>query len=221
MIADFLSRKFGRKGYWYLLLAPAFIFLLIFMVYPLSATGVLSLFSWDGLGPMDFVGLHNFVKVFSDEVFWTSVWHTVIYSIVVPVVDVGLGLLLAYTVSRRVPGWRVFRIGYYIPAMLSVTVVAKLWVYLYEPNLGAINEVLRHVGLESLTQLWLSDPRLALASVMVVPIWQFLGFPFIVLLAGIESVPQDLQTGHQCWPPICTDKPLPGPRLVSPLQLRW
>jgi len=185
-------RMFGKTGFWYLLLAPACLFLLVFMAYPLAATGVISLFSWDGLNPMKFVGVKNFLGLFRDEVFWMSVRHTVVYSIVVPLLDVGLGLFLAYAVSRRVVGWRVFRLGYYIPAMLSVTVVAKLWVYLYEANLGAINELLRRLGLGMLAQIWLSDIRISLLSVMIVPIWQFLGFPFIVLLAGIESVPQDL-----------------------------
>jgi raffinose/stachyose/melibiose transport system permease protein len=191
-LGDSLRKRINKSGFWYLLLAPACVFLLIFMAYPLMATSVISLFSWDGLKPMKFVGLDNFVRILEDDVFWKSVWHTIAYSIIVPGVDVGLGLVLAYTVSRRVKGWRIFRFGYYIPAMLSVTVVAKLWVYLYEPNLGAINELLRRIGLEALTQIWLSDVHISLLSVMIVPIWQYLGFPFIVLLAGIEGVPQDL-----------------------------
>jgi len=89
-------------------------------------------------------------------------------------------------------GWQVYRIAFFIPVMMSGVVVATLWANMFEYNHGLFNTVLRGIGLDGLAQNWLGDRNVALMSVMLVPIWQSVGFPMIVLLAAIEGIPQEM-----------------------------
>ena len=95
-------------------------------------------------------------------------------------------------ISRRLKGWQVYRIAFFIPVMMSGVVVATLWANMFEFNHGLFNTVLRGIGLDGLVQNWLGDRNVALISVMMVPIWQSVGFPMIVLLASIEGIPQEM-----------------------------
>ena len=162
------------------------------MAYPLADSMLLSFFKWKGLGARKFVGLDNFERLLDDRFFWGATWHTLVFALIVTLGTVGIGYLLATVISRRVPGWRAYRVGYYLPVMLSVVVVAALWVRIYEFNWGLLNTFLRAIGLDVIALPWLADVKYALAAVIVVPIWQYAGFPMIVTLAAIEGIPQDL-----------------------------
>ena len=187
-----LARWWNRVGIWYLFLTPAILLLLIFFAYPLADSLMLSFYKWKGLGARKFVGLDNFEALLDDRFFWGATWHTLVFALVVTLGTVGIGYLLATVISRRVYGWRAYRIGFYLPVMLSVVVVAALWVRIYEYNWGLLNTFLRAVGLDVLALPWLADVKYALAAVIVVPIWQYAGFPMIVTLAAIEGIPDDL-----------------------------
>lgn len=187
-----LARWWNREGIWYLFLAPAVLLLLVFLAYPLADSLVLSFYKWKGLGARKFVGLDNFERLLDDRFFWGATWHTLVFALVVTLGTVGIGYLLATVISRRVFGSGVYRVGFYLPVMLSVVVVAALWVRIYEFNWGLLNTVLRAIGLDVLALPWLADVKYALAAVIVVPIWQYAGFPMIVTLAAIEGIPQDL-----------------------------
>jgi len=185
-------RWWNKQGIWYLFLAPAAVLLVAFMAYPLVQSLHTALFSWNGLQPRKFIGFQNFVELAHDPDFWAALWHTLVFSVVVPVGTVGIGLLLAVAISRRVFGHKVFRVGYYMPVLLAMTVVGILWVRIYEYNWGLLNSLLRLVGLGKLALPWIADIRYSLGSVMAVVIWQYAGFPMVVLLAAIENIPQDL-----------------------------
>lgn len=185
-------RSFRNALPWYLFIAPASLMLLTLMAYPLFDTLRLSLFKWGGLGPQTFIGLRNFSKLFGDEIFWRALGNSFIFAIVVPFFTVSIGLFLGVAISRRLRGWQVYRIAFFIPVMMSGVVVATLWANMFEFNHGLFNTVLRSIGLDALVQNWLGDRNVALISVMLVPIWQSVGFPMIVLLAAIEGIPQDM-----------------------------
>jgi raffinose/stachyose/melibiose transport system permease protein len=184
--------RIGRVLTWYLFLAPAVLLLLALLAYPLIDTIRLAFFEWGGLGPQQFVGLENFQSLVGDDTFWIALRNTFAFAIVVPFGTVLLGFLLAVAISRRLRGWPVYRIAFFIPVMMSGVVVATLWTRMYEFTYGLLNVVLRGIGLGFLAQVWLGDPGTALWSIILVPIWQFMGFPMIVLLAAIEGIPDDL-----------------------------
>ncbi len=185
-------RNFRKVLPWYLFITPASLMLLTLMAYPLFDTLRLSLFKWGGLGPQSFIGLKNFSKLFGDEIFWRALGNSFVFAIVVPFFTVSIGLFLGVAISRRMKGWQVYRIAFFIPVMMSGVVVATLWANMFEFNHGLFNTVLRGIGLDALAQNWLGDRNVALISVMLVPIWQSVGFPMIVLLAAIEGIPQDM-----------------------------
>lgn len=187
-----LVRNFRNALPWYLFIAPASLMLLALMAYPLFDTLRLSLFKWGGLGPQTFIGMRNFSKLFGDEVFWRALSNSLIFAVVVPFVTVSIGLFLGVAISRRMKGWQIYRIAFFIPVMMSGVVVATLWANMFEYNHGLFNTVLRGIGLEGLAQNWLGDRNVALMSIMLVPIWQSVGFPMIVLLAAVEGIPQEM-----------------------------
>ncbi len=185
-------RGWDQHGIWYLFLAPAVLLLLMFMAYPLVESLRLGFFRWNGLKPPRFVGVENFVELAQDRFFWGSLWHTLVFAAVATVGTVAIGFLLAVAISHRVWGWPLFRVGYFLPTMLSLTVAGALWWRIYEFNYGLLNTLLRNIGLEIFALPWLADVRYSLRAIIIVTIWQYAGFPMIVLLAAIENIPQEL-----------------------------
>jgi ABC-type sugar transport system permease subunit len=189
-------RGFGRalreNAHWYAFIAPAVILLVMFMGFPLYRSLELSLFEWKGLLPRHWVGLENFTRLFHDKYFWAALSHTITFAVAATAGTVGLGFLLAVAISRRVPGHRIFRFAFYLPVMLPMTVVAALWARIYEPNFGLLNTMLNGIGLGLLAQPWLGSLDLSLPAIIAVCVWQYAGFPMIVLLAAIEGIPDEL-----------------------------
>ena len=185
-------REVGRNLHWYAFLAPAFVLLVAFMAYPLYKSFELSLFQWKGLLPRKFVGLDNFSDLFADHYFWGALNHTLIFAVVATVGTVGIGFVLALAISRRVPGYGLYRFAFYLPVMLPMTVTAALWVRIYEANFGLLNSALRAIGLGSLARPWLGSLDYSLGSIIAVSIWQYAGFPMIVLLAAIEGISEEV-----------------------------
>ena len=181
----------AKIRFYYALLAPAMLLLVVFMAYPFVDNIRISLLEWDALTAPRWRGLGNYVDALRDPVFYRALWHTLVYSAGGTTATVALGFLVAVGISRRVFGWRIFRFGYFIPVMLAATVTAALWAQLYEYNTGIINEIRERIGLSAIA--WLGDRRYSLVSVMLVSVWGFLGFPMIVILAGLEDIPPDLQ----------------------------
>jgi ABC-type sugar transport system permease subunit len=177
---------------WYVFVAPAVLLILVFMVAPIFEALSLATYQWNGVRPRQYVGLENFADLLDDRFFLGALQHTVLFSITATVGTVTLGLLLAVAISRRVPGSFIFRVLFYLPVMVPITVVGALWVRILEPNFGMLNTFLRGVGLEALAASWLGDANVALAVLIGVTIWQYSGFPMIVLLAAVENISEEI-----------------------------
>jgi len=176
----------------YLFLLPALVIYCVFLVYPMLDSLSISLTNWDGLSPSrSFVGLANYGRIFHDPIAITAFENNLIWTAVTLVVPTILGLLLALGLNRRFRGRTIFRSIFYAPAILPLVGVAGIWSWLYDPNVGLINTTLRHVGLGGLAQSWLGSPSTALPSVMVASIWQSLGFPMVLYLAGLQGIPAE------------------------------
>jgi ABC-type sugar transport system permease subunit len=177
---------------WYLFVAPAIILIVVFMVVPIFEALSLATYQWNGVRPREYIGLENFQDLLTDRFFIGALQHTVLFAILGTVGTVTLGLLLAVAISRRVPGYPIYRVLFYLPVMVPITVVGALWVRILEPNFGLLNTFLRGVGLDSLAESWLGDINIALFVLIAVTIWQYSGFPMIVLLAGIENISEEI-----------------------------
>ena len=190
--AGLRGTRLRAAGTPYLFLLPALVIYCIFLVYPMFDSLAISFTNWDGLAPTrKFVGLNNYRRIFNDPVAVTAFQNNLEWTAVMVVVPTILGLLLALGVNRRFPGATIFRSIFYAPGILPLVGVAALWAWLYDPNVGLINTFLRNAGLGRLAQQWLGLPDTALPSVMAASVWQGIGFPMVLYLAGLQSIPDE------------------------------
>jgi len=178
----------------YLFLAPALVVTTAIVFWPVLQTAWMSLFDYSLLRPNErpFIGLGNFARALGDEVFWISLWQSVIWITACVAGQLLLGLLTGVLLNRSF-WWRgVARALVIIPWALPSVIIALMWSWMYDFNLGLINDLGLRLGLLAEPVPWLAQPRTAFWAVVLVLIWQ--GFPFfaIVVLAGLQSIPKDL-----------------------------
>jgi multiple sugar transport system permease protein/raffinose/stachyose/melibiose transport system permease protein len=140
----------------------------------------------------EFVGLESYAALIADDIFWQAVRNTLVWAGASPLLEVSIALLLALALYARVPGARFFRIAWFTPVLMSYVVVGILWVWIYNYDWGAVNALLRRVGLGELAQAWLGDPATALPSLVFVTTWMWTGFNMVVLLAALHSLPAEV-----------------------------
>lgn len=172
---------------------PALIFYVWFLVAPAFQSLVFSFTDWDGLSPTySLVGLKNYLFMLTDPIVHTAVRNNLIWTGVTITVPVIQGLLLAVFLNGHVYGKSLIRTIFYTPAVLPLVAVGAIWGWLYNPQYGAINEVLRAIGLGGLAQPWLGQDATALAAVIVPAIWLRTGFPMLLYLAALQGIPKEL-----------------------------
>ena len=180
-------RRLGTDYLPYLFLAPAVITLLALTIYPFLYSIYISFFSFKGGNPSQFIGLNNYIRLLNDGLFWNSIKVVILYTICSVSLELILGLALAlfFTQPLRLRGlWRSLMI---IPMMLTPVVIGVIWRLMYDPNFGIIAYLLRSVGLAPIE--WLAHGNLAFIAVVLVDVWNWTPFMFLVLLAGLESLP--------------------------------
>jgi multiple sugar transport system permease protein len=181
-----LDRQPRSTALGYALLAPSLFGVIAFLLLPILVVVWLSLYRWDLLGPLRYVGLANWRSVLDDAGFANSLVVTAIFvAIVVPAQTV-LGLLAATMLARRLPGTNLFRTLYVLPWICAPLAIAVLWRWILAPTDGAVNTVLGH-RIE-----WLTDPGLALPVVSAVVVWTNVGYVSLSFLAGLLAIPEDI-----------------------------
>lgn len=174
----------------YLLAGPYIIVFAVFAAYPVGRAIYMSLFDWGIFGPNAFVGLGNYHSLFQDARFWGSVGVTTSFAaIYVPLIVIS-SLLIAVLLHRKLPGIAIFRTAFFIPIVINVAVAAIAFNWLLEPNVGLVDQVLNFFGLPG--QRMLSQPGWALLAIAFVALWTQTGFMVIILLAGLENIPDDI-----------------------------
>ena len=177
----------------YFFILPTLALFAVFSVYPFARTVQLSFTDWDGLSSaFRGVGLTNYLAAFRDTIWWQSIGNGLLLAVVALTLMQGLGLLLAIAVDRKISGQSIYRTLFYIPPILSGIVVATIWKWLYEPNNGVINSTLENIGLGGLAHPWLGSPATALWAISLVSIWQGVGYPFLLFLAGLQGISNDI-----------------------------
>lgn len=171
-------------------MAPALVILILFIFFPVAFSIPLSLFDYSGIGATKFVGLDNFQKLFGDPKFWIAMKNSVLFVLCVPILQF-FSLLLAVVMNKKMKGSIVFRVLFYIPVVTSMIAISIMWSFLFDPD-GVINTTLMNTGIISKPIYFLTDPKLALLSLMFVTIWQGLGYYMMLYLAGLQSVPAEL-----------------------------
>jgi multiple sugar transport system permease protein len=173
----------------YLLVAPTVAVLVALSIYPLIYSIRVSFQT--GMGQRAAWSLGNFARLASDRFFLDALGHTLVYALVALTFEFLLGLGLAVLLNEKLRGRNFFRALLLVPMMLPPVVVGVVWRLMLNPNFGAVNGTLKGAGVNTSALTWTASPKLALASVIMVDIWQWTPFMFLVLLAGLQAIPQE------------------------------
>lgn len=182
--------KFAGKWKPLLFVLPALVFYVVFLVVPILRTVQFSFFYWDGASPtMQFVGFGNYAKQFQDPVFWRALVHNGFWIVSTIVLPVFAGLLLAVLLgSPYVKRKMVYRVTFFIPAVISLVAVGVIWNWIYHPDFGIVNWALRGLGLDGWAKPWLGDEHTVLPSLIVAGSWTYYGFCMVVFFAAIQGI---------------------------------
>lgn len=173
------------------MLAPSLVFLAAFTYWPILRSLAYGFFDVQlGSSEIFFVGWENYQRLWMDALFWQSLRNTVLYMVVTVPSSIGLALLLAVALDRKLRGTALYRSTFFYPVMVPSVAAGMVWVFLYAPGYGPINGLMELLGLPKLE--WLYDRRWALPAIMLMSVWKYAGYFMLILLAALQLVPRDL-----------------------------
>jgi raffinose/stachyose/melibiose transport system permease protein len=200
-------------------IVPALVFYLALVLYPILQAVHYSLFNWSGLGNLsDFIGIGNYRDAFNDPEFTGAIKHNFILVGLSLAVQFPIALGVALLLNRPFRGRRAARIVFFAPYVLSEAITAVIWLLILQPD-GLVDRGFQSVGLGGAVQLWLADLNLVLFTMFVVITWKYVGFGIILLLAGLQGIPQELHEaaaidGAKSWTMVrYITLPLLGPTI--------
>lgn len=176
----------------YAFLIPAAVIYLSVIVIPVFYSLFISLFKWNGVSEKEFVGFGNYVNLFTaDPTFMIALKNNLIWIVLTVCVTMTVALGFAVLLNKQFKGRTVFRAVFYFPCVIAPIAVAIIWRWIYNPNIGFINQFCKFFGID-FKQTWISDPEVSLFAIFVAALWQGIGQPMILFLAGLQSVPVDV-----------------------------
>jgi multiple sugar transport system permease protein len=180
--------KERQKGY--LLILPTVLIMALFTVYPLLDSLRIAFTDKSVLkDTFSYVGLANFARMLSDDIFWLSLSHSLILTVVVILLQLVLGLILAHTMQQNLPGMVFFKSIIMASWVIPVAATVIMFKFMAQPDIGLINIMLKFIGLGSLNRYWLGDPQVALAFIVLLHLWRNLPFYGIAFLAAMQAIP--------------------------------
>ncbi|MDX2642128.1 sugar ABC transporter permease [Streptomyces sp. PA03-1a] len=192
------ARPLRLRNPYALYLIPGVIAFLAVVIVPFVMNIYFSFTHWQGVGSPTWAGLENYRELMKDSRFWESFRHSVAMVLAMAVIPTAVGLVVAAALFDFIGKHfgsklaSVLRACFYLPQVLPITVAGIVWSWILAPENGSLNELLKAVGLGSLQQDWLGDPKFALYSVMAVMVWVQLGFPVVIFMAGLQRVDPSL-----------------------------
>ncbi|MEV7214375.1 sugar ABC transporter permease [Kitasatospora cineracea] len=180
-----------------LLSGPAVVVFLAFVILPVALAAFYGFYKWHGYGaPTDWVGLDNYRLILTDPAFHQVLWHTGTVLVLSLLVQGPLAVGLALLLNQKIRGRSVIRILIFVPYVVSEVIVGTGWSLMLQSS-GAVNDLLHHIGLDFLRADWLSDPKLAIWTLLAIISWKYIGFAVILMLAGLQSIPEELSEAAQ------------------------
>lgn len=177
----------------YLFLLPALGLYILSVVYPTIRSVYLSFFDWNGILPKTYIGVKNYISLLTnDKIFWIALKNNVLWIVLTVCFTVTVSLILALALNREFRGRTFYRAIFYVPYMFSWIVVGIIWKWMYNPNMGFINEFLRLIGLDNLTRNWLAEKNIAIYCIYVAALWQGVGQPMVYFISGLSAIPADI-----------------------------
>jgi raffinose/stachyose/melibiose transport system permease protein len=187
------SRRPARLAPIGLFVVPALALYLVFVLFPIVQAAYYSLFKWNGLQPLtDFVGLRNYSTALGSDTFARSVGNNLLIIVLSLALQIPFSLFLAVLLNRRFPGRAVFRLIFFLPYVLSEAITGIVFTLLLRPG-TLVDSALTGVGLGGLVQDWLGDSTIVMFTLFVIISWKYFGFHMILLLAGLQGVPREIE----------------------------
>ena len=179
----------------YLYMLPGCAMVLVFVYIPVIANCVYSFFRLSSYSAgMKFVGLDNYIRFFHNESLGIMLRNNLLYCVISLIVQVGFGTVIALLLESKLASSRfrnAFRNIYYIPALISLTAVGRMFTFIYEPNLGLLNSAFKALGLTSMTQSWLGDSKIAIYCIIAMSQWQYTGYITLLMVVAFQNVSPD------------------------------
>lgn len=174
---------------------PAAALFTVIIIVPIIMSTYYSLLDWDGITKGVFVGLENFVQLFKSKTagFPKTLFNVSVLALLSVVIQLPLALFLAIVLGKGIKGEVFFLSVFFIPVLLSTTVIGQLWSKIYNPDYGILNVTLRALGLDHLAKVWLGDQKTALIAVFIPILWQYVGYHMLIMYAGIKSISPELR----------------------------
>jgi ABC-type sugar transport system permease subunit len=184
-------KEMKRNAWAYVFISPFYILYGVFGMFPLLYGLWLSLHEWDGISPMEWVGLGNYTRLLVDDIWWKTIYNTIWLFFAATVPQLTLALILAFIInSAYIKGKEIFRAAYFMPIVASAVAVGLLFTYLFGTKYGLLNYGLSFFGLGPID--WLGSAAWLKPSMALVVIWQWTGYTMIIFLAGLQSINPEL-----------------------------
>lgn len=173
-----------------LFVSPALIVYALYVIYPILATLNYSFYDWNGNNVGTYIGLQNYVQLFNDSIFWTALKNNTWITLTSVLVQIPMGLIMALMLFAPIKGIRLMSSVYFFPFLMSTVAIGLLWIYMFDPINGSINQLINFFGFENVA--WLSGENSAMIAVLFVIVWQFAPFYMILFRAAIVGIPEEL-----------------------------
>jgi multiple sugar transport system permease protein/raffinose/stachyose/melibiose transport system permease protein len=175
-----------------ILSGPAIVVFVGFVIFPVILAAYYGFYRWKGFGaPTEFVGLNNYFIIFADKAFHEVLVHNGFIVVLSLVIQGPIAIVLALLLNQKIRGRSIIRVLIFVPYVISEVIVGVGWSLMLQTS-GAVNDFLRTIGLGALKADWLSDPKIAIWSLMLIISWKYIGFAVILFLAGLQSIPEEL-----------------------------
>ena len=178
----------------FLFLLPALLLFITVLIAPIIMSFVYSLTKWNGFTTPEFIGFKNYVELFTSKSINISraLKNAFLLALLSCVIQLPFALWLALRLSRPIKGRTAMLSIFFMPVLISTVVIGQLWLKIYNPDYGVLNVLLRALGLDSWTHVWLGDKKYALGAAFVPVLWQYVGYHMLLMYAGIKGVPPEL-----------------------------
>jgi raffinose/stachyose/melibiose transport system permease protein len=188
----FENKKFITFG-----LLPAVLIYCLFVFVPVIWSAYYGFFDWSGIGTAKFIGLQNYSEIIHDSVFWRALKNNFIFLLAAVCGQVPVALILGILLQKNNGLQRFLRSAIFLPMVMSTVVIGMVWQYFYHPQIGILNFLLDKLGLSSWKLEWLSDPTIAIFSLIPPLIWSFVGLYLIIFISALQNIPSEIHDAAQ------------------------
>ena len=184
-----------NKGAICLFMLPAVVLFAIIIIIPIFMSSYYSLLDWDGITKGVFVGLNNYKELFTSKSagFPKTIGNAMLLAALSTFIQLPISLFFAIVLGKGMKGEKFYVAVFFIPVLISTTVIGQLWLKIYNPDYGIVNAGLRFLGLDHLVHVWLGDQKTALFAVFIPILWQYVGYHMLLMYAGVKSISPELR----------------------------